>query len=148
MVVCSSSHAQNDAMTATTMPQPQIGVKRITASSAGIPIAATMSLFFMIGSSRLSFSRVRRSFHAAKAPVAPLKLRQRRVHVALGKVRPEHIGEIELGIRALPGQEVAQALLAARADDEVGIRNAAGIQVAADELLRELGAVPALYSSA
>ena len=84
----------------------QIGVKKITASSAGMPMAATISLFFMIGPSRLSFSRVQRSFHAAKAPVAPLELRQGRVHVALGKVRPEHVGEIQLRVRALPGRKL------------------------------------------
>ena len=78
------------------MPQPQIGVKKITASSAGMPMAATISLFFMLGSSRLSFSRVRRSFHAAKAPVAPLELCQGRVHIALGKIRPERVGKIQL----------------------------------------------------
>ena len=94
--------------------------------------------FFMIGPSRLSFSRVQRSFHAAKAPVAPLELRQGRVHVALGKVRPEHVGEIQLRVRALPGQEVTQALLSARADDEVGVRNAGRIQIAAEHILREL----------
>src|SRR5919108_5564539 len=41
------------------------------------------------------------------------------------EVGPERIGEVELGVRELPEEEVGDALLAARADEEVGLRRVA-----------------------
>ena len=59
---------------------------------------------------------------------APPNRRWRRAYSAsaalerlAGEVRPQLVGEHELGVRRLPDQEVRQPLLAARADHEVGI---------------------------
>jgi hypothetical protein len=39
------------------------------------------------------------------------------------EVRPRHIGEVQLRVRALPQHEIAQPLLAARADQQVHVRH-------------------------
>src|SRR5688572_22413119 len=57
------------------------------------------------------------------------------------EVRPVRINEHQLRIRRLPEKEVRQADLAARADEQVGVRNAAGVQLSTKELGRDLGRV-------
>ena len=47
--------------------------------------------------------------HGAKAALSPRKPSQSLVELRHIKVRPEHLGEIELGVRHLPEQEVADA---------------------------------------
>ena len=49
--------------------------------------------------------------------------------VELAQLRPVDVRKIELAVRSLPGEEAAQADLAARADDQVGIGLAGGVQV-------------------
>jgi hypothetical protein len=46
------------------------------------------------------------------------------------EVRPEGVGEVELGVGQLPEQEVAQAQLAAGADHQVGIGHVGQVEVA------------------
>ena len=48
-----------------------------------------------------------------------------------GKVGPEHIGNVELRIGRLPQQEVGQAQLSAGADNQLGVGDAPGVEVAA-----------------
>ena len=45
----------------------------------------------------------------------------RRVERGRVEVRPQQVGEIELGVGELPEQEIADALLAAGADEEIGL---------------------------
>ena len=58
---------------------------------------------------------------AAEAAVAPLELEQGVVQLPAAEVRPEHGRDHELGVGQLPEQEVADALFARRADEQVGI---------------------------
>src|SRR5437868_2834182 len=58
---------------------------------------------------------------AAKAPVAAAILLQGPPQFGDIKIRPEHRREIELGVAALPQQEVAEPLLPASADKQVNI---------------------------
>src|SRR5690554_2495687 len=53
------------------------------------------------------------------------------------EVRPERIEEHHLGIRALPEQEVARALLPRRTHEEVDIRHLGRVEVAPDRLLAD-----------
>src|SRR5678815_2035373 len=58
----------------------------------------------------------------ARAPVATLTHRIRLDRHAKRRrveVRPEQVGEIELGVRELPEQEIGNPLLAAGADEQV-----------------------------
>src|SRR4051812_7659265 len=59
----------------------------------------------------------------AVTPVTSLKLPDRRRQLFLAEVRPQRVDEDELRISGLPEQEVAQPLLTARPDDQVGIGN-------------------------
>ena len=47
--------------------------------------------------------------------------------IDLPQVWPKRLNKVELAVRALPEHEVAQALLARGADDEVGIRLATDV---------------------
>src|SRR4051812_40688005 len=61
----------------------------------------------------------------AGAPEAALAVLVRGDRFAEGlgaEIGPQRVGEIELGVRELPQQEVGDALLAARADEQVGLR--------------------------
>src|SRR4051812_29566015 len=59
--------------------------------------------------------------------------------VDVTEVRPVRLAEVELRGRALPQQEAAEALLTGRADDEVGVGLALGVEVPGDVLDGELG---------
>ena len=58
----------------------------------------------------------------AESPVAALVFLQRLVERALIEVRPQAVDEVQLGVRALPQQEIAQALFASGADQQVDFR--------------------------
>src|SRR3989338_2715427 len=61
-----------------------------------------------------------------EAALAPVELLERRPELGHGKIRPQGRGEVKLGVGALPEQEVAQAQLAAGAEEEVDVGGAAG----------------------
>src|SRR5688572_13156350 len=58
---------------------------------------------------------------AAEAPLARAVGSDRRVERRGVEVRPERFGEVELAVGELPEQEVADALLAAGADEKIGL---------------------------
>src|SRR5471030_3005624 len=66
---------------------------------------------------------------AAIAPLAPPELGDSFLEMGLVEVGPQRVDEHQLGVGALPEQEVADALLAAGADQQVGIGNAGGQQL-------------------
>ena len=71
-------------------------------------------------------------FDAAEPACSPPVFLDRGLEVRLGKIRPEHGREDEFAVGALPEQEIAQPQLAARPDDQVGIRDVRQIQGARD----------------
>src|SRR5690606_13724894 len=81
-----------------------------------------------------SVSRLGPHFHPPEPPGAmPVGL-QGFVQVPFGEIGPEHGGGPELRVGHLPQEEVADAKLSARSDDQIGIGKARGVQV-----LREQG---------
>src|SRR5262245_21686623 len=79
----------------------------------------------------------------AVAPVAAVELAHRVAQALLVEVRPQRLGEYQLGVGRLPQQEVGQALLAGGADQQVGIGNVDGLQVArVARLIDFIGAQP------
>src|SRR5690349_11431392 len=69
----------------------------------------------------------------AGAPEAPLALAiglDRQVQRGGVEVRPQRFGEVQLAVGELPEQEVADALLAAGADEQVGLRRVRHREVA------------------
>src|SRR5262245_54117675 len=67
---------------------------------------------------------------AAKAALPALELPERAQQVLLRKVRPQDVGEVELGVGELPEEEVADTLFAARPDEKIGLRKLRLVQVA------------------
>ena len=55
----------------------------------------------------------------AEASLAARVLLQGCVECVLIEVRPQALDEVQLGVRALPEQEVAEAFLAAGADEQI-----------------------------
>src|SRR4051812_20312938 len=80
---------------------------------------------------------------AAEAPPALRVLPERLAEVTAVEVRPEPVDEDELCIGELPEHEVRDAELAARADQEVGIRELGGVQVRGEDVLVDLAGVDA-----
>src|SRR5579885_621501 len=81
------------------------------------------------------------SARANRGPVAALAaavVGDRLFEVAAPEIRPQRLGEDELGIGALPQQEIADALLAAGADQQVRVGQIGGEQVAGDRRLVDL----------
>ena len=74
---------------------------------------------------------------AAEAPLAAAIRGDRRVERRGVEVRPQRVGEIELAVGELPQQEVADALLAAGADEKVGLGRVAHREVRRERGLRD-----------
>src|SRR4029079_2076035 len=75
------------------------------------------------------------SSSAPEAPRAARVLEERVVECLRPEVRPQDVAEHELRVGALPDQEVADPLLAARPDEEVGGRHPRGVQGVRDGAL-------------
>jgi hypothetical protein len=58
---------------------------------------------------------------AAEAALAAAEARERLGEVRRSEVGPHALGEVQLGLSALPQQKIGEALLAAGADDEVDV---------------------------
>src|ERR1039457_4882397 len=80
---------------------------------------------------------------AAEAAVPVLIVEDRPVELAAAEVGPEHARDVELGVGELPQEEIRDALLAGRADEEVGVRTVRGKQVVRDRLFIDLFRLPA-----
>src|SRR5581483_937767 len=120
------------AVTAITNPaNSQNGPQMMSQTRTGIATAAVASL------ARSTESGLIRANlgETAEAPLARLELAQRFEEVALAKVRPERLGDVDLRVRHLPEQEVRQADLAARADEEIGVGDPGRAQALRDRLL-------------
>src|SRR5439155_12137560 len=70
----------------------------------------------------------------AEAAATLLKGADRAQEIDLAEGRPQHIGEIELAVGALPQQKAGQPDLAAGADDKIGIGQAGGVEIPGDRL--------------
>src|SRR5438309_3671364 len=82
----------------------------------------------------------------AKATDAPLVRGDGLVEVSIGEIGPERLGAVELGVRRLPEQEIAESHLAGGADHQVRIGQAAGVEVIRQGGIVELAQVGALLS--
>src|SRR5688572_24103255 len=69
---------------------------------------------------------------ATEAPLALLEEGERLQILALAELRPHALADVDLGVRELPEEEVADAHLAAGADEEVRVGDARRAQVLRD----------------
>src|SRR5688572_21618454 len=76
--------------------------------------------------------------HPTEATASLLEVRDRPVEVDGAEVRPQHRRHPQLRVGDLPQQEVGDPHLAAGPDQEVGVRNAVGVERAADVALADL----------
>ncbi len=70
--------------------------------------------------------------HEPEAALPPAEMLDRGVELALVEVRPQRVAEVQLGVGEIPQQEIADALLAAGADQQVGIRQTGQRQLLAE----------------
>src|ERR1700682_5349756 len=98
---------------------------------------------------RMAADRIRRSWpryrpgrpigasaaNAAITPLTPAELGDRLFQVLLAEIRPQRVDEHQLGVGTLPQHEIADALLAAGADQQVGVGHARRQQLALEEIL-------------
>src|SRR3989339_1067404 len=70
-----------------------------------------------------------------KPPLALLIIFDRLEEVALAEVRPEHLCKIELGVRHLPEEKIADPVFTAGPDKQIRIREPCGIEVVGKKFL-------------
>src|SRR5687768_5527500 len=140
------SMAPRPTSTRMTTKKPSAGRRKVASSASGTPTAAV--------SSRLTAASVpsrRRSSlpdgrglglvggDAAVPALAALVLEDGLEQLAAPEVRPEGVGDPDLRVGDLPEQEVGDAHLAGGADQQVGIGQPGGVEVAAERLLVDVG---------
>src|SRR5512147_170933 len=80
-----------------------------------------------------------RSAGPAEAPASMLEVMDRLVEVLAAEIGPERVGDPELGVRRLPEEEVRDAELPARPDEEIGIGETVGVELVLDERFVDAG---------
>src|SRR5579875_749686 len=130
------SHAMPSAATATRAAQAQLPIQ-MQISPSGASTAAEST-------------RVRRSLQAlfrgtgisagtgTEPPLAPAELGQGLAEMRRAEIGPEHVHEDELGIGALPEQEIRKPLLAAGSDHEIRVGHPVGEEQTLESRLVEL----------
>src|SRR6187399_2847593 len=91
----------------------------ITATSASA--VKTRSLSTLLGLARLFASQAETAFAAAECGDRIIEMRDR-------KIRPQHLADIQLGVCKIPQQEIADAMIAAGADEQIGVDDVAELQ--------------------
>src|SRR5262245_5089128 len=123
---CAHSCAAASRISAIRSCSPSGGSRNSAASSAAISTAAVA---IRAASCPLGDLGTLRRFEllagTAEAPLAAAVGSDGEVERRGVEVGPQRVGEIKLGVRKLPQQEVADALLAAGADEEVRLRRIA-----------------------
>src|SRR5712691_4391466 len=82
----------------------------------------------------------------AKATDAALVRGDGLIEVRIGEIGPERLGAVELRVRRLPEQEIAESHFAGGADHQVRIGQAPAVEVTRQAGVLELGEVGALFS--
>src|SRR3990167_6092554 len=101
---------------------PATGTKSAVARKVSTTSGAFSGTKAIVG----SFSGRCGGRQAPETPLAPAEVLKRLLELGHGEVRPQGRGEVELCVGALPQEEVAQAQLAAGAEEEVDVGGAAG----------------------
>src|SRR5881628_1761301 len=71
---------------------------------------------------------------APEPPIALLEIAEGLEEVLLVEVRPVHRGEPQLRVRGLPQEEVRDAVLASRPDQQVEVRHVRVVQAGGDRI--------------
>src|SRR5438132_590538 len=100
--------------------------------AAATAIGASTSADRIRSASRLGSARAKRGTVTAFAAAI---VGDRLLEIGAPEIRPQRLGEDEFGVSALPQQEIADALLAAGANQKVGIGKIDGEQMRGNQLL-------------
>src|SRR6185436_8977452 len=95
-----------------------------------------------LGVGSWDFPPLRLVIDVSESTIPLRKLADRLVEVFLLELRPFHRRDPELRVRDLPEQEVRDPKVAARADEQVGIRRIGIVEIPADRLLVDLLRLP------
>src|SRR5215470_11791721 len=125
-----SSHSAPTLATTTSPLNIQLGALTTMSRNAGNNTSALARRFStpdFRGASSATVAGIATS-HPTEASVAALIVGDGAIEIGGAEVRPERRRHPELGVRDLPQQEVRDPHLTARADQQVGIRNAMGVE--------------------
>src|SRR5215470_10463422 len=125
-----SSHSAPTLTTTTSTLNIQLGALTTMSRNAGNNTSALARRFStpdFRGASSATVAGIATS-HPTEASVAALIVGDGAIEIGGAEVRPERRRHPELGVRDLPQQEVRDPHLTARADQQVGIRNAMGVE--------------------
>ena len=84
----------------------------------------------------------------AEAPAAVRVLGERSPELALSEVGPEGVDEDELGVGELPEEEVRDAELAGRPDEEIGLGHLGRVEARRDRVLVDVARVDSFLDEA
>src|SRR6185436_9135102 len=87
---------------------------------------------------RLSNARGDRWSYAAEAAIALLVRKDTFEKMAAAEVRPQRVSDPDFSVGDLPEQEIADAHLAARANQQIGIRLPRGVKQAGKAILVQI----------
>src|SRR5687767_13613403 len=85
---------------------------------------------------------------ATEPPLAALEVRDCVEELALPEVRPQGVGDVDLRVRDLPEKEIADAHLAARANEQIGVGNSGRPEMRGHERLVDVVGIDFLASYA
>src|SRR5437763_13559189 len=79
-----------------------------------------------------------RMIQRAKSSIARCERADRVVQIVFGKIRPEDVADVQLGVADLPEEIVADAHLAGGADEQIRVGCAGGVEVFGDGFFGDL----------
>src|SRR6188508_2682147 len=120
------SHAPISTSTVTSQTVATGGSPSITPSSTA---ASTMAVSTRSLSTARSLLRLRA--RQAETALATRERDERVFEVLNAEIGPQRLADVKLGIREIPEKEVADAVITARADEEVGVGHVAQLQLPA-----------------
>src|SRR5450631_4691639 len=136
-MIAAHSWSASPETSSTRAPNPSGCCQRIRAPTTGSSTSADSAR-----SARFDIRRLARAADllagAAEPALAPAEGLERLVELGLAERRPVGVGEVELGVGRLPEQEVRQPLLARRPDQQIQLRQPAGLQRRRQLLLGDL----------
>src|SRR5687768_10057559 len=114
---------------------PPSQVRPSTAIASTIPeITRSWRLLIAAGGPSVASERYATRDNAAEPAFARRILLDRGCEMVAGEIRPVAGQEDEFAVGGLPRQEIGETQFAASANDEIRIRNAAGVQEAREDL--------------
>src|SRR6185369_17419945 len=109
------------------------GFQTISQTSSGIATTAVASL---VRSTEAFAFGLRAG--ASEPALAALELAERLEKLQLAEIRPQRLRDVDLRVRELPEEEIADPHLPARPDEEIGIGDTGGAERGGDEVLIDL----------